>query len=172
MSCCPPSVALLRFSCLWFSVASCRCWPTLLSPAHGGLLPQASSLVNGSVAVSGNRRRSGPSGPAAWYCTVSCHHRSVRSARRKVVTLFRSYLPRTSLVVSLVSCVSFPWLGYSLPFPACWPRSKGLYSPTPCSRSASWIPSTLSATRSAPALRPGPLWPRMLVPVCVVLTLT
>ena len=80
---------------------------------HGGPLPRASSLVNGSVAVSGNRRSSGPGGPAAWYCTSSWHHRSVRSACRKVVTSFRSSLPRTSRVVSLVSRVSFPSLGYS-----------------------------------------------------------
>ena len=82
---------------------------------HGGPLPRASSLVNGSVADSGYRRSSGPGGPAAWYCTISWHHRSVRSARRKVVTSFRSSFSSTSRVVSLVSRVSFPWLGYSQP---------------------------------------------------------
>ena len=103
MSCCPPpSVALHRFSYLWFSVASCRFCRTLPSPPHGGSLPRASSLVNGSVAVSGNRQSSGPGGPVAWYCTISCHHCSVRSACRKVVTSFRSSLPRTSQIVSLV----------------------------------------------------------------------
>ena len=94
-------VASLQLSLVLGRVASLLSHSSLLP--HGGPLPRASSLVNGSVAVSGNRRSSGPGGPAAWYCTISWHHRSVRSARRKVVTSFRSSLPRTSRVVSLVS---------------------------------------------------------------------
>ena len=86
-----PSVASLRFSYLWFLVAS-RCFCRTLLPCLmvGLLLSRASSLVNGSVAVSGYRRSSSHGGPAAWYCTPSWHHRSVRSASRKVVILLRS----------------------------------------------------------------------------------
>ena len=36
------------------------------------------------------------------------------------MTPFRSSFSRTSRVVSLVSRVSFPWLGYSQPLPASW----------------------------------------------------
>ena len=57
--------------------------------------------VNGSVAVSGYRRSSGPAGPAAWYCTISWHHHSVWSARQKDVTLSRSSFPRTSQVACI-----------------------------------------------------------------------
>jgi len=102
-----PSVASLRFSYLWFLVAS-RCFCRTLLPCLmvGLLLSRASSLVNGSVAVSGYRRSSSHGGPAAWYCTPSWHHRSVRSASRKVVILLRSSLPRTSWVVySRVPCL-------------------------------------------------------------------
>ena len=162
-------VASLQLSLVLGRVASLLSYSSLLP--HGGPLPQASPLVNGSVAVSGNRRSSGPGGPAAWYCTISWHHHSVRSARRKVVTSFRSSLPHTSWVITLVSRVSFPWLGYSYPLPASWPRSSGPYSPLPYSPSASWIPSTPPATRSTLAPRPGPLWPRTLVFVWVVSTL-
>ena len=102
-------------------VASLLSYSSLLP--HGGPLPWASSLINASVAVSGNRRSSGPGGPAAWYCTISWHHRSVRAACRKVVTSFRSSLSRTSRVVSLMSPVSFLWLGYSHFPPAFWPLS-------------------------------------------------
>ena len=153
-------VASLQLSLVLGRVASLLSYSSLLPRV--GNLPRASSLVNGSVEVSGKRRSSGPGGPAAWYCTISRHHRSVRLARRKVVTSFRSSLPRTSRVVSLVSRVSFPWLGYSHPLPAFWPRSTAP-SFLPCSRSASWIPSSPAATRSTSALRPGPLWPRTLV---------
>ena len=113
MSCCPlfGRVPSLQLSLVLGRVASLLSYSS--PPPHGGPLPRASSLVNGSVAVSGNRRSSGPGGPAAWYCTISWHHHSVWSARRKVVTSFRSALPRTSWVVSLVSRVSFPSLGYS-----------------------------------------------------------
>ena len=113
MSCCPPlsRVASLQLSLVLGRVASLLSYCSPLP--HGGPLLRASSLVNKSVAVSGNRRSSGPGGPAAWYCTISWHHRSVRSARRKVVTSFRSSLPRTSRVVSLKSRVSFPSLSYS-----------------------------------------------------------
>ena len=124
MSCCSPpfgSVASLQLSLVLGRLASLLSYPSPLP--HGGPLPQASSLVNGSVAVSGNRRSSGPGGSAAWYCTISWHHRSVRSARRKVVTSFRSSFPRTSRGVSLMSRVSFPWLGYSHPLSPVWPRS-------------------------------------------------
>ena len=114
-------IASLQLSLVLGRVASLLSYSSPLP--HGGHLPRASSLVNGSVVVSSNRRSSGPGGPAAWYCTFSWHHRSVRSARQKVVTSFRSSLPRTSRVLSLVSRVSFPWLGYSHPLPAFWPRS-------------------------------------------------
>ena len=76
---------------------------------HGGLLSQASPLVNGSVAVAGDRRSSGPGSPAAWYFTLSWHLGSVRSARRKVVTSLQS----RSLVL----------VGLLLPFPVF--RSRG-----------------------------------------------
>ena len=109
-------VASLQLSLVLGRVASLLSYSSPMP--HGGPLPRASSLVNGSVAVSGNRRSSGPGGPVALYCTISWHHRSVRSARRKVVSSFRSSLPRTSRVVSLVSRVSLPWLGYSHPLPA------------------------------------------------------
>ena len=132
MSCCPlPSVGVLRFSYLWFSVGSRRSRRTFLFPPRGGPLPRASSLVNGSVAVSGNRQSSGPGGPAAGYCTISWHHRSVQSTCRKVVSSVRSSLPRTSEVASSVSRVLFPWLGYSRLLPAFWPRSSALTLPTP-----------------------------------------
>ena len=101
-------------------------------PPHGGPHPRASSLLNGSVAVSGNRRSSGPGGPAALYCTISWHHRSIQSARRKVVTSFRFSLPRTSQVVSLVLHVSLPSLCYSYlysPWPQ--PRAPQPSSPPP-----------------------------------------
>ena len=113
MSCCPlfGRVASLQLSLVLGRVASLPSYSSLLP--HCGPLPRASSLVNGSVTVSGNRRSSGPGRPAAWYCTISWQHRSVRSACRKVVTSFVSSLPRTSWVVSLVSRVSFPSLGYS-----------------------------------------------------------
>ena len=104
-------VASLQLSLVLGRVASLPSYSSLLPCV--GHLPRASSLVNGSVAVSGNRRSSGPCGPATWYCTISWHHHSVRSARRKVVTSFRSSFPRTSRVVTLVSRVSFPSLGYS-----------------------------------------------------------
>ena len=104
-------VASLQLSLVLCRVASLLSYSSPLP--HGGPLPRGFSLVNGSVAVSGNRRSSGPGGPAAWYCTFSWHDRSVQSARRKVVTSFRSSLPRTSWVVSLVSRISFPSLGYS-----------------------------------------------------------
>ena len=113
-------VASLQLSLVLSCVASLRSYSSLLPRV--GHLPRASSLVNGSVAVSGNGRSSGPCGPSAWYCTISWHHHSVQSARRKVVTSFRSSLPRTSRVVSLMSRVSFRWLGYSQPLPAIWPR--------------------------------------------------
>ena len=123
-------VASLQLSLVLGRVASL---PSYSSPLpHGGPLPRAASLVNGSVEVSGNRRSSGPGGPAAWYCTISWHHRSVRSARRKVVTSFRSSLPRTSRVVALVSRVSFLSLGYSyLHSPWRQPRAPHPSSPPP-----------------------------------------
>ena len=113
MSCGPffGRVASLQLSLVLSRVASLLSFSSLLP--HGGPLPRASSLVNGSVAVLGNRRNSGPGGPAAWYCSISWHQRSVRSARQKVVTSFRSSHPGTSWVVSLVSRVLFPSLGYS-----------------------------------------------------------
>ena len=114
-------VASLQLSLVLGRVASLLSYSSPLP--HGGPRPRASSLVNGSVAVSGNDRSSGPGGPAAWYCTISWHHRLVRSAHRKVLTSFRSSLPHTSRVISLVSRVSFPWLGYSQPLPAFWPWS-------------------------------------------------
>ena len=133
MSCCPPPfgrVASLQLSLVLGRVASLLSYSSLLP--HGGPLPRASSLVNGSVAVSGNRRSSGPGGPAAWYCTISWQHRSVRSARRKVLTSFPSSLPRTSRVVTLVSRVSFPSLGYSyLHSPWRQPRAPHPSSPPP-----------------------------------------
>ena len=132
MSCCPPfsRVASLQLSLVLSRVASLLSYSSPLP--HGGPLPRASSLVNGSVAVSGNRRSSGPGGPTAWYCTVSRHHRSVRSASRKVMTSFRSTLPCTSWVVSLVSRVSFPSLGYSyLHSPWRQPRAPFPSSPPP-----------------------------------------
>ena len=112
MSCCPPlrSGRIVQLSLVLSRVTSLLSYSSLLP--HGGPLPRASSLVNGLVAVSGNRRSSRPGGPAAWYSTISWHHRSAWSARRNVVTSFRSSLPRTSRVVSLVSRVSFPSLGY------------------------------------------------------------
>ena len=111
-------------------VASLLLYSSLLPRV--GHLPRASSLVNASVAVSGNRRTSGPGGPAAWYCTISWQHCSVRSARRKVVTSFRSSLSRTSRVASLMSRVSFPWLGYSyLHSPWRQPRAPHPSSPPP-----------------------------------------
>ena len=113
-------VASLQLSLVLSRVASLLSYSPPLP--HGGRLPRASSLVNGSVAVLGNRRSSGPGGRAAWYCTISWHHHSVLSANRKVLTSFRSSLPRTSRVVSLVSRVSFPWPGYSHPLPAFSPR--------------------------------------------------
>ena len=113
-------VTSLQLSLVLGRVASLVSYSSLLPRV--GHLPRASSLVNGWVAVSGNRRSSGPGGPVAWYYTISWHHRSVRSARGKVVSSFRSSLPRTSRVVSLVSRVSLPWLGYSHPLPAFWPR--------------------------------------------------
>ena len=123
MSCCPlfGRVASLQLSLVVGRAASLLSYSSLMP--HGGPLPRASSLVNGSVAVSGNRRSSGPGGPAAWYCTFSWHHRSIRSTGRKVVTTVRSSLPRTSRLVTHVSRVSFPWLGYSQPLPTFWPRS-------------------------------------------------
>ena len=124
-----------RFASLQLSLVLGRV-ASLLSysspPPHGGPLPRASSLVNGSVAVSGDRQSSGPGGPAAWYCTISWNHRSVRSARRKVMTSFRSCFSRTSRVVSLVSRVSFPSLGYSyLHSPWQQPRAPLPTSPPP-----------------------------------------
>ena len=104
-------VASLQLSLVLGRVASLLSYSSPMP--HGGRLPRASSLVNRLVAVSGNRRSCGPGGPAAWYCTISRHDRSVWLARRKVMTSFRSSLPRTSRVVSLVSRVSFQWLGYS-----------------------------------------------------------
>ena len=130
-------VTLLQLSLVLGCITSLPSYSSLLP--HGGHLSRASSHVNGSVAVLGNRRSSGPGGPAAWYCTISWHHHSVRSSRRKVVTSFRSSLPRTSRVVSLVPRVSFPWLGYSQPLPAAWPRPTAL-SLLPCLRLASWTP--------------------------------
>ena len=132
MNCCPPFSrgASLQLSLVLGRVASPLSYSSPLP--HGGPLPQASSLVNGSVAVSGNRRSSGPGGPAAWYYTISWHHRSVRSARRKLVTSFRSSVPRTSRAVSLVSRVSFPSLGYSyLHSPWRQPCAPHLSSPPP-----------------------------------------
>ena len=123
-------VASLQLSLVLGRVASLLSYSSLLP--HGGPLPRASPLVNGSVAVSGNGRSSGPGGPAAWYCTISWHHRSVRSACRKVVTSFRSSLPRTSRVATLVSCVSFPSLGYSYLHSPWWqPRAPHPSSPPP-----------------------------------------
>jgi len=102
-----PSVASLRFSYLWFSVASRYFCHTLLPCLMVGLLlSRASSLINGSVTVSGYRRSSGPGGPAVWYWTFSWQHRSVRSASRKVVILLWSSLPHTCWVVySRVPCL-------------------------------------------------------------------
>ena len=74
-------VASLELSLVLGRVASLPSYSPLLPRV--GHLPQASSPVNGSVAVAGNRRSSGPGGPAAWYCTISWQHRSVRSAVRK-----------------------------------------------------------------------------------------
>ena len=125
------SVALLRFSYLWFLVASHRFCRTLLSPPHGRPRPQASSLINGWVAVSGNHRSSGPGGPATWYCTISWQHRSVWWARRKVVTSFQSSLSRTFWVASLVSGVSFPSLGYSYRHSPWWQPRAPLPSSAP-----------------------------------------
>ena len=123
-------VASLQLSLVLGRVASLLSYSSPLPRV--GPLPWASSLVNGSVAVSDNRRTSGPSGPAAWYCTISWHHRSVRSARRKVVTSFRSSLPRTSRLVSLVSRASFPSLGYRyLHSPWRQPRAPLPSSPPP-----------------------------------------
>ena len=123
-------VASLQLSLVLGRVASLLSYSSLLP--HGGPLPRASSLVNGSVAVSGNRGSSGPGGPAAWYCTISWHHRSVRSACRKVVTSFRSSFTCPSRVVSLVSRVSFPSLGYShLYSPWRQPPAPHLSSPPP-----------------------------------------
>ena len=133
MSCCSPPfsrVASLQLSLVLSRVASLLSYSSPLP--HGGSLTRASSLVNGSVAVSGNRRSSGPGGPAAWDSTISWHHRSVGSAGRKVVTSFRCSLPRTSRVVTLVSRVSFPSLGYSyLHSPWRQPRAPRSSSPPP-----------------------------------------
>ena len=135
MSCCPPpSVPLLRVSFLRFSVALRRFCRTLLSLRHGRPLSQASSLVNGSVPASGNRPSSGPGGPAAWYCPISWHHHSVRLARRKVVTLLRSSLPRTSEVVSLMSCVSFVSLSHRY-LHSHWRELRALHPSSPPPRS-------------------------------------
>src|ERR1700712_3545354 len=57
---------------------------------HG---PQPLSFVNGSVAVSGYRRSSGPGGSAPWYCTFSLEHCSVRSASSKSRDLVSVLLP-------------------------------------------------------------------------------
>ena len=123
-------VASLQLSLVLGRVASLLSYSSLLP--HGGPLPRASSLVNWSVAVSGNRRSSGPGGPAAWYCTISWYHRSVWSACRKVVSSFRSSLPRTSRDVTLGSRVSFPPLGYSyLHSPWRQPRAPLPSSPPP-----------------------------------------
>ena len=123
-------VASLQLSLVLGCVASLQSYSSLLPRVRH--LPRASFLVNGSVAVSGNRRSSGPGGPAAWYCTISWHHRSERLARRKVVTSFRSSYSHTSQVVSLVSRVSFPLLGYSyLHSPWRQPRALHPSSPPP-----------------------------------------
>ena len=123
-------VASLQLSLVLGRVASLLSYSS--PPPDGGPLPRTSSLVNGSVAVSGNRRSSGPGGPAARYCTISCQHCWVRSACRKVMTSFRSSLPRTSRVVTVVSRVSLPSLGYSyLHSPWRQPRAPRPSSPPP-----------------------------------------
>ena len=139
-------VASLQLSLVLGRVASLLSYSSPLP--HGGPLPRASSLVNGSVAVSGNRRSSGPGGPAAWYCTISWHHRSVRSARRKVVTSFRSSLPCTSRVVSLVFrsrrsvTAIYTLLGGSLVLP-----SPQAHRPVVAPRSLAWSYCTASVTQ-------------------------
>ena len=152
-------VASLQLSLVLGRVTSLLSYSSPLP--HGGLLlSRASSLVKGSVAVAGYRRSSGSGGPVAWYCTPSWHHRWVRWAHRKVVTLLRS--PSLALLGLILSCPVFRSRGSvtaSLA-PALWPWPWPL-SPSrlrPCG-----LPRSLPPHVFPLALRPGPHWPRRLV---------
>ena len=69
------------------------------------------------------------------------------------MTSFWSSLPRTSRVVTLVSRVSFPWLGYSQPLPASWPQPA---APTLPPRLALVPVDPLGSLRHTSHLSPSP----------------
>ena len=145
----PPALVvscyLLPWSHCFASVTLCaansrRFCCTPLSPPHGGPLSQASSLINGSVAVVGYRQSSGPGGPAPWYCTLYWHPHSVRSARPKDVTSLQS--PSFALLgsVTCVPCfVPVAWLQPLSPLPS--GLGHGPHPPLACSLVSSLGPS-------------------------------
>src|ERR1700712_5485738 len=128
---------------------------------------QPLSFVNGSVAVSGYRRSSGPGGSAPWYCTISLEHCSVRSASSKSRDL-----------VSVLPPSYFFRLGLPFP-PLTWSSSRGSVTATPptqarslvrpatshlASSESSWTPSAWPATRFTISPAAWPIWSRYIYP--------
>ena len=139
----PPPPALLALSCPWplaslflgvvwlYSLLSPHLLRCLAWHLHGR---QHLSFLNGSVAVSGYRRSSGPGGSAPWYCIISMVHCSVLSASSKgrdlVSVLLPSYFYLIGHILLLPDLVFVPWLCYSQ------------QPPTPLSCFSVWPPST------------------------------
>jgi len=110
---------------------------------------QAVSFVNGSVAVSGYRRSSGPGRSAPWYCTISLDHCAAQLASSKshdlVLVLPPSYFYLIGHNPPSTHSVLVPWLGYSL-----------TTAPGPLGRFAVRLPFTSPPLRMHGLSRPNP----------------
>jgi len=129
---CPWTLASLFLEVVWlYSLLSSHLLRCLARHLHSR---QPLSFGNGSVAVSGYRRSSGPGGCAPWYCSISLDHCSVGSASSKsrdlVSVLPPSYFYLTGHTPPTPHLVFVQWLGYSQhPPPGSAALTSSHYSP-------------------------------------------